>query len=294
MKTTFRLSSYRLMGAVACAVTLGPVVTAAGARASGGLRGPITITSNADFTGAGSSTGCACVTAGSGTAADPYVIGPWAISAPSGATHGWGIQVDNSGGRVTDSFVIRGISINYTGVPFTSALLRAGIGRRPVGLLRLGVVLHACEVEHHTRLVPDHPAVVAGRNGDHIAGTELELGAVIHSNHLVTREHVPKVGGFTAIGPCNGLHVIGPAPSRLERGLADDAISDSHELDATLVGHRSDLIRRSKALLLKLHDAAPFVQSTWTTSLRPARRDRQPNGPRRASTSRADRPHLRH
>jgi hypothetical protein len=39
-------------------------------------------------------------------------------------------------------------------------------------------VLHACEVEHHRWLVPDHPSVVAGRNGNDIAGTELELGAV--------------------------------------------------------------------------------------------------------------------
>jgi hypothetical protein len=56
--------------------------------------------------------------------------------------------------------------------------LRAAVALGPVGLSRLGIVLHACEVEHHTWLVPDHPSVVAGRNGNDIAGTELELGAV--------------------------------------------------------------------------------------------------------------------
>jgi hypothetical protein len=121
MATTCRVSTCRLIGALACAIVLG-LVTAAGASAGSGQHGPITITSNADFTKVGSSTGCACYTAGTGTPSDPFVIGPWAISAPSGGTmppHGWGIKVDNSEGLVTDSFVITGISIGYTGVPFT-------------------------------------------------------------------------------------------------------------------------------------------------------------------------------
>jgi hypothetical protein len=37
--------------------------------------------------------------------------------------HGWGIKVDNTGGAVTVSFVISGISIGYTGVPFTDAAI---------------------------------------------------------------------------------------------------------------------------------------------------------------------------
>jgi len=67
----------------------------------------ITITSNADFTS------CACVTSGAGTAAHPYVIGPWSINAPSGGTRGWSVKVDNSSGAITDSFNIFGISSTY-------------------------------------------------------------------------------------------------------------------------------------------------------------------------------------
>ncbi len=65
----------------------------------------ITISSNADFTT------CGCVTSGSGTKASPFVIGPWAINAPS--TGGWSVKVNNSGGAITDYFNIVGISSTY-------------------------------------------------------------------------------------------------------------------------------------------------------------------------------------
>jgi hypothetical protein len=46
--------------------------------AAAGQHAAITITSNAGFSV------CSCVTSGNGTAANPYIIGPWAIAAPSG------------------------------------------------------------------------------------------------------------------------------------------------------------------------------------------------------------------
>ncbi len=72
-----------------------------------GNHAAITITSNADFSA------CACVTSGSGTASSPFVIGPWAIPAPSGGTSGWSVKVDNSKGKVTAFFNITGISSTY-------------------------------------------------------------------------------------------------------------------------------------------------------------------------------------
>jgi hypothetical protein len=93
---------------------------------SGGIsqHDAITIGSDADFTAPGSPTGCACVSAGDGTAGSPYVIGPWAIGAPSGGVKGWAVKVDNSGGGVTKSFEITGISANYKGVPFTDPVVQ--------------------------------------------------------------------------------------------------------------------------------------------------------------------------
>jgi hypothetical protein len=105
---------------IALAVAVGaPVAASAGT----GQHGAITITSNSDFTAPGSAAGCACVTAGNGTAGRPYVIGPWAITAPSGGSSGWAIKVDNSGGGVTSSFAISGISANYSSVPFTDPVI---------------------------------------------------------------------------------------------------------------------------------------------------------------------------
>ena len=109
-----------LTAAVALAVAAGaPMAASAGT----GQHGAITITSNSDFTAPGSTIGCACVTAGNGTAASPYVIGPWAFTAPSGGSSGWAIKVDNSGGGVTSPFTISGISANYSGVPLTDPVI---------------------------------------------------------------------------------------------------------------------------------------------------------------------------
>jgi hypothetical protein len=113
------------------------VVSAVGAVASRGgsvaQHSAITISSNADLTPAGSSSGCACVSGGAGTAASPYLIGPWAIRAPSGGSSGWAIKVDNTGGGVTASFAITGISANYQGVPFTDPVVQLVDVNNPAG-----------------------------------------------------------------------------------------------------------------------------------------------------------------
>lgn len=72
-----------------------------------GSHAAITITSNAGFSA------CGCVTSGNGTAADPFVIGPWTITAPSDGTSGWSVKIDNSGSGITDYFDIFGISSGY-------------------------------------------------------------------------------------------------------------------------------------------------------------------------------------
>lgn len=61
---------------------------------------PITIQTNSDFTN------CSCVGSGMGTQANPYVIGPWAIS-----THG-GVAVSVDGTKLTSSFVLYNLKIS--------------------------------------------------------------------------------------------------------------------------------------------------------------------------------------
>jgi hypothetical protein len=96
-----------------------PVAASAGS----GQHAAITITANSDFTAPGAVAGCACVAAGNGTPGSPYVIGPWAITAPSGGSSGWAIKIDDTTGAVTSSFTISGISANYSGVPFTDPVI---------------------------------------------------------------------------------------------------------------------------------------------------------------------------
>ncbi len=93
----------RMAAAAAAALTLS--FFAAPAQASAPQHGPITITSDNGFTD------CACVTSGTGKASNPFIIGPWAITAPSAG--GWGVKVDNSSGAITKFFSITGLSANY-------------------------------------------------------------------------------------------------------------------------------------------------------------------------------------
>lgn len=66
--------------------------------------GPIQITSDSDFTNANG------VIAGTGTTTDPYIIGNWQIKDLS---NGYGIKVDNSGGKIAKSFKIQCIQSNF-------------------------------------------------------------------------------------------------------------------------------------------------------------------------------------
>ena len=75
--------------------------------AGAGGHAAITITSDAGFST------CGCVTSGTGTSTDPFVIGPWSIPAPSGGTSGWSVKIDNSKGKITDYFNIFGVSSAY-------------------------------------------------------------------------------------------------------------------------------------------------------------------------------------
>ena len=61
------------------------------------------------------------------------MIGPWAITAPSGGSTGWAVKVDNPSGGITSSFTISGISANYSGVPFTDPVIVLAGVNNPAG-----------------------------------------------------------------------------------------------------------------------------------------------------------------
>ena len=116
-----------------------PISMPIAASAGSGQHAAITITRNSDFTAPGSPTGCACVTAGNGTPGSPYLVGPWAITAPSGGSGGWAIKVDNTSGGITSSFTISGISANYSGVPFTDPVIVLAGVNNPAGTTISGI-----------------------------------------------------------------------------------------------------------------------------------------------------------
>jgi hypothetical protein len=112
------------------------------------------------------------------------------------------------------------------------------------------VVPHARKVEYDAGLLSDGPAVVSGRDRDHVAGTDLELGAVVHMDHLAAREHVSEVSGLAAVGPGNRSYMLRPTPTGFERNPTNHPAADVHELDLALVLKLAGLIWFIEALAL--------------------------------------------
>lgn len=100
-----------LLGSALLVVSLLGSFVAAGApqaRANGApTHAPIVITKDTDFTS------CACVTSGTGTATNPYVIGPWAIN-----NAGVGVAI-TGGASLTKSFVLSNLTIAGNSAPTT-------------------------------------------------------------------------------------------------------------------------------------------------------------------------------
>jgi len=122
---------------------------------------PIAIRQDADF-GA-----CACVTSGSGTNADPFVIGPWAIN----KVNGIGILVD--GTQLSRSFVILNVTIAGNGTNTSTGIVLQNINTSGT------------------------PAIVAGVGGNGTTIQALNIGIqVANSSHVVL-----DGGGANPAGP---------------------------------------------------------------------------------------------
>lgn len=81
--------------------------------AANGSHGPIAIAADSDFTA------CGCVASGSGTAADPYIIGPLAINSTSGTN----TAVSIDGTVLTKSFILFNLTIAGNGSGTSSGIL---------------------------------------------------------------------------------------------------------------------------------------------------------------------------
>jgi parallel beta-helix repeat protein len=105
------LATLSILVVLGCALTAGYLMSAARQPQDGKVypqvrRLPILILGASDFTPPNSTTGCACVVAGSGSAGDPYVIAGWQID----ASQTDGISVAS----VDDHFVITQVNISGT------------------------------------------------------------------------------------------------------------------------------------------------------------------------------------
>jgi hypothetical protein len=193
-----------ILTVVALAAAAGaPVAASAGT----GQRGAITITSDSDFLT------CGCVTAGDGLPGNPYVIGPWAINAPTGdSTGGWAVKVVNTVvngvSSVTKSFTISGISVTYSGVgPTDRVIWLVDVGNATIS------------------------NVSANENG---IGVELDGS----SNITLDQLSFNKMNGTGLF--INGSHGVGLSNSKF-KSTADGADEQLHYADGVFAENSSDL-----------------------------------------------------
>jgi hypothetical protein len=185
------------------ALALGGPATSRGG--GGAQHAAITITSDAQFTAPGSPNGgCQCVMGGDGSATSPYVIGPWAISAPSAG--GWAVKVAG----VSSSFVITGISAGYQGVPAPDPfILLQGVNNATISNVSANADGVGVEIDNSTNVTLDN------LNLNKMTGNALYINGSSHvdlSNSKLksTADGVPphNADGLYALNS-NDLHIGG-------------------------------------------------------------------------------------
>ena len=82
-------------------------------------------------------------------------------------------------------------------------------------------------------LVSDDPCIVAGRHVVGLAGTNLDLRAVVRSDRQATLDDVPDVLNLAGVGARLGLAVHRPAAAGLHPGASDLLAVQVDELGAS-------------------------------------------------------------
>ena len=139
------------------------------ARAANGSHAPIVIASDSDFQL------CNCVLSGSGTAADPYIIGPWTIN----STHSGAMAVSVDGSLLTKSFTLFNLTIAGNGSSSSTGIVLNHVN--PSGQKAISATVSGIQTAIQT-------------NG---------IGIVVENSNYVTLDG----GGANASGP--GIAAIG-------------------------------------------------------------------------------------
>ncbi len=98
--------------------------------------------------------------------------------------------------------------------------------RSPDG--RLAEPTPAAPDDRDRRLVSDDPDVVAGRDVEHVAGDDLELGAIVHHHMRSARDADSDMMELAALGSGDGLDVLRPMMARLLDEAPDDQVAEAN------------------------------------------------------------------
>jgi hypothetical protein len=105
-------------------------------------------------------------------------------------------------------------------------------------------------------LVADHPGVVAGRQGRHLAGSGVQFGALGGEDPQGPGHVVLEVRCLAQVRAGERLDVLRPAPARLEHEAADLRASDRDDLGAA-EGELAHLVGCGEVAVLDALKGAP-------------------------------------
>src|SRR6266540_3282288 len=117
----------------------------------------------------------------------------------------------------------------------TSPARRAPGRRGRRSATRLRVLGATGEIDCHIGLVADHPTVVARRDPDHVARSNVELLTIVHLDVQPAGDAVAEVVYLAAVTADDRLYALRPTPARLEGGPHDCAAAQLHHVDLALV-----------------------------------------------------------
>lgn len=170
-------------------IAVGILPAALAGSCSGSAHGPVLIASDADFTAANG------VISGAGTASNPFVIGNLAITDLS---QGYAIKVDNTAGKVTKSFNITCVSVNWKTV--------AVGGGTAVWILNVHTATTISLVLSNSGEIPNSNGIVLQSSSNIVLYDESfnKMGgdglAIFGSDHITVLDSKSKAAG-------DGLHI---------------------------------------------------------------------------------------
>jgi len=197
----------------------------------------ISITDASDFTTPGTGSGCECVTAGSGSSSDPFVISDWKLS----ASEGNGISIAST----SVYFIIRNIMVNATEMHDSVVLRNVANGTIQESYISGGGISlynsNEISIINNTITGSRFGVLLEGSNNNTISGNRLDhiqqVGIFVRaSNNLIAGNHLTS-------GYFGGINIDGLTGSGSGNRVENNVVEGNAQYGIGLWQARNNLVR---------------------------------------------------